>query len=354
MRPMTRCLVGFVIALLTLGGPADAGATEVSGVIKVTGEYDSNPDRVVGGAASPDGVTALFSSVDLRAAAGDGGLVSARGQLGGRIHGQATRRDELVAALDLRWRHYTRGAVFFGLGASARDRVERTSTWDYTSLLARAEVGVDAGVVRISAEPTASRFVYRPVPDLDRVSGAGRLRLDVFASDAVVVSTFGGVERRRYAGERCCDDDYGRLAIDTSRRVDRLSHGGASFAVSTPAVRLELGSSVWRNASNASSRGWTRVRGDAALTLAPVGDLVTRVGLVVQRTRFDGDVLIDEDLAIDDDNRNRLSITADHPIGHPDWFVEASARHLIEDFGAGASFSRTIVALGVAWRPSTR
>lgn len=354
MRRMNRRLADLVFAILALGAPAVAGATEVSGVVKLSGEYDSNPGRVVGGSADGDPVAALFTSIDVRGRAGPGGLVQARGQMGGRLHGDASARDELVVATDLRWRHYTPGATFFGLSVNGRDRIERTSTWDYTSLGARGEVGVDVGPARISLEPTATRFVYRPVPDLDRVSGGGRLRLDVFASDAVTVGVHGGVERRRYAGERCCDDPTGSLARDVSRRVDRLSHGGATVAWASHTVRFELGGSMWRNTSNSTSRGWTRLRADVALTVAPVGDLVGRLGVVVQRTRFDDDVLIDDDLTIDDDNRNRLSLTVDHPMGHPDWFIEASARHLIEDFGAGASFGRTTVALGVAWRPSTR
>lgn len=344
-----------VIALLMLTFARAASASEVDWSVKLGEEVDTNPERTVGERSDADVATRLFASVSHGGWVDDRWTLSGSAQVGGRVFASTSDQDMLALQAGGAAAWWAGYSTWLGARASWKDRRERGGFRDY----ARASAVAEAGLALESFDATVSGgwawFVYRPQHDLDATGPTASLRLVGRPSRAWTLSAGYGVTWRALDEDRYVwEDDGDVLAFRTVEggRRDVLHAPGASVRYAHHRVVVELGYQLIRNRSNSRLRSYVRHAVTTSMTFVPFGELMVRGAVTLQRTSWDDGSLSDATVGLDDENRNTVTLTVEHPLG-PDWLaVEARWSQYSEAFTGDDTlrFDRSVVYLGLVAR----
>lgn len=324
--------------------------------LKAGQEVDSNPSRVVGAGSDIDTATRMLGSWSFRHRLGSTGI----GQWGVTVGGRVLVDTGSESAVVSQFRHselyrvHPRWTV--GWGVDAKDRTERDGFRDYR----RGGLGLDVvraiGLVDLSAHGSWQALEFKPAPSLSWHGPQGAMAVDVYATDWLTVQgrQSAGV---RFVGEQALPAPADSPVEDESvYRQDLLLSSSVRLSFVWSLASLDVGGNLVWNDSNASGRSYRRQVVDAQLTVNPVGNLFARLAGQLQRTSFPTTAFIDDSFALDDENRNQISVSFENPIGHETVTLELRSTWWADAFSGDetARYSRWVGYAGVAWRGRTR
>lgn len=343
------------IVLLLICVARAASASDVDWSVKLGEEVDTNPARTIGERSDTDAATRLFASVAGGGWLGDRWTLSGSGQLGGRVFASTSAQDMLALQASGAAAWWAGYSTWLGARASWKDRRERGGFRDYGRASALAEAGLALEGFDAVAAGGWSWFTYRPDHDLDATGPTASLRLVGRPSRSWTLSAGYTATWRRLNEDRYVwDTDEGAIAFSTEEdaRRDVLHAPYASVRYAHHRIVVELGYQLIRNRSNSRLRSYVRHAVTPSLTFVPFGDLMVRGAVTLQRTTWDDGNLVDETVGLDDENRNAVTVTLEHPLG-PDWLaIEARYARYSEAFTGDDTlrFDRSVVYLGFVAR----
>ena len=328
--------------------PAAASAAERQLILRLGAESDSNPARIFGAdepvVVGPKG-TISFS--DERLAWPDG-LLTTEAQVGARW---LPLRDDWAAVwrvgggLDWTqggdWSHRTH-AEFRGRSEAPGDdglgmtrdyervaaTLGSTRSWEHLTLDAGAgyaAFGYAADSGRNWHGPTASVTLSYAPSDTVTISGSYEPSLRMSAETPFLLT------------ESLTQSTGARLQYDAGRWVASIS-----------------GSATAASAGSDASGGGDYLHETAEITLGGLlwGDAVGRLSGVLQRVAYEGAGSVVE-LAVEDEDRNQVSIALEQPLVDG-WGLEGRYQRYLQRLGAESSaqndFERHIAFVGLSWR----
>lgn len=328
--------------------PAAASAAERQLILRLGAESDSNPARIFdaeeGVVAGPKGT---ISFTDERLAWPEG-LLTTEAQVGARwlpLRADWAAVWRVGGGLDWRasgaWSHRAH-AEFRGRSEAPGDdglgmtrdyeRVAATvgsaRSWDHVTFEAAAgyaAFGYAADSGRSWHGPTGSFSVSYAPTDAVTVSASYEPSLRINAETPVLLT------------ESLTQSTGARLQYDAGRWVASLS-----------------GSATAASAGSDAAGGGDYLHETAELTLGGLlwGDAVGRLSGVLQRVAYDGAGSVVE-LAVEDEDRNQVSIAIEQPLVGG-WGLEGRYQRYLQRLGAESSaqtdFERHIAFVGLSWR----
>jgi hypothetical protein len=328
---------------LSATASAEVGLQQVS--VRAGLEGDSNPTRALDAPGGGD-VAHRYSLL------GVGSAQSSNRRLALQLQGGAAGRwlvatpeeDAWVSQARLSGWHVWSRQVRAGVQGQVRDRTERGRFRDSLQGSGLAVVqGGGAGPVQVGVAGGYQGFRFKPQRTFDGHGPLGHLQVHARGPGGLDASLRGGLQ--------------GRLVAEVG---DDVPAQGRRDLMGTVQARVGWTESRWMghvgvqrqwNRSNTTARGFSRWMMDTEVGV-PVGEAwVFRAAALVQRTRFSDGVLLDEAFALDEDNRNQMSLSAAWQV-HPRWSLEGRWVHFREAFGgddARVPYGRHLGYLGVAW-----
>lgn len=341
-------MVGRLLLFALFVMPAVASAAERQLILRLGAESDSNPSRTFGaGDGVGVGPKGTISFVDERLAWPDGLLttetqVGARWlphredwaavwRLGGgldwthggawshRAHGEFRGRSEAPGDDDLGiTRDYERVAATLG-SARSWERLTLASAAGYAAFGYAADSG------RSWHGPTASISLSYAPSDAFTLSASYEPSLRMSAETAFMLT------------ESLTQSTGARLQYDAGRWVAAVS-----------------GSATAASAGSDASGGGDYLHETVEITLGGLlwGDAVGRLSGVVQRVAYEGAGSVVE-LAVEDEDRNHVSLAIEQPLGGG-WGLEGRYQRYLQRLGAESAaqndFERHIAFVGLSWR----
>jgi hypothetical protein len=340
------------IALAVYAPPGLAVAQEHTWSLKAGQEVDTNPLRVVGDGSPTDTATRLLGTWSLRHRIGASGVGVWSANVGGRLLLETRAETAVVSQL----RHSERFRIHpqwsAGWAVDGKDRTEQDGFRDYRRGGLSMDVNRAIGLIDLSLQSSWQAFQFKPNPSLSWHGPQGAIGLDVYATDWLTVQGRQSVGVR-FVGEDALEEtDEGAVALQGVSREDVLVSSSLRVNLAWSVMLLDLGGNLVWNRSNTFGREYRRQVVDAQLTLNPAGNLFARVAGQLQRTTFPDTAFVDDSFALDDENRNQLSVSLENPIGHESVTVELRSTWWADAFTGDETdrYMRWVGYLGVAWR----
>ncbi|TVR05116.1 MAG: hypothetical protein EA398_00265 [Deltaproteobacteria bacterium] len=329
---------------------------QLEGTLRAGVEADDNPGRST---AAPEGFSAgarVFGELHLAERPTRNLDLGVTARAGGRWNAGATDATGGAAEASGRARLWLTRSVDWRVRGSWRERAERSGDRDYRLLVAATGPGAWIGEHHATLEGGVERFVFHPQPDASSTGGMARGALRLRLAESLVLPVEGSVRSRAtreeaLGGPTVPGEEPGGLSEDASdRRRDLMLGVGAGLEWEATRALLEVRWRYAHNDSTAFARSWRRHVVDASVTVLPVGELLVRGAVVVQRTRWPDRRLDDETIFLEDENRNQFSLTLEHPVAGP-VFGEVRVTHHRQAFGADEvdDYRRTVLYGGLAW-----
>ncbi len=320
--------------------------------MKAGQELDSNPLRVVGEGSEPDTATRLLGSWSLRHPIGSTGVGVWGVNVGGRLLIDTASESAVVS----QFRHAENFRVHprwtVGWGVDGKDRTEREGFRDYRRGGVNLDVVRAIGLLDVSVQGGWQAFQFKPEPSLSWHGPQGVLAFDVYATDWLTLQGRQSVGAR-FVGEEALQvtDESGGLDERASRR-DVLVSSGVRVGFAWAVASLDLGGNLVWNSSNTFGRSYRRQVFDAQVTVNPIGNLFARIAGQLQRTMFPDIAFVDESFALDDENRNQLSVSLENPIGHESVTLELRSTWWSDAFSGDETerYTRWVGYAGLCWR----
>jgi hypothetical protein len=341
-------MVWHLLLLAPLLLPAVASAAERQLILRLGAESDSNPARIFdaeeGVVAGPKGT---ISFVDERLAWPDG-LLTTEAQVGARW---LPLRDDWAAVWRVggglewtqggEWSHRTY-AEFRGRSEAPGDD-SLGMTRDYERVA--ATLGSSRSWEQVTFEAGAGYAAFGYAADSGRSwhGPTAALTLSYAPNEAVTLSGSYEPSLRMSAEtpfrltESLTQVAGARLQYDAGRWVASIS-----------------GSATAASAGSDASGGGDYLHETAELTIGGLlwGDAVGRLSGVLQRVAYDGAGSVVE-LAVEDEDRNQVSIAIEQPLARG-WGLEGRYQRYLQRLGAASSaqndFERHIAFVGLSWR----
>lgn len=338
--------------------PASSALGAVEGIVRVGGEADDNPERRAGTPGDQTGAVRLFGEVSWRERLHPRWDAAADGRLGGRFNFGAPDASGGAGEGGLRLRVTATSWLDWSLRGSVRERVERLGDRNYRLASALTGPGFRLGGQYVVLEGGAERFRFHPQPEASSTGTVAMLRSPLRLGGGWSLPLHASLRHRRSGevavlapqvpsdGVAVSGDD----GAGSEGRTDTLWGVGAGLEWELPRAVLELRWSHGRNDSSAFARSYRRHAAEGSATVMPVGDLLVRGAVTLQRTRWPDSRFEDVSAFLEDENRNQFSLTLEHPLAGP-VFAETRVTHFRQAFGGEAveDYRRTLVYAGLAW-----
>ena len=356
MRRVIHFMLYGILLVATSTPACPVAAQEHVWSLKAGQEVDSNPLRVVEAGSDTDTATRMLGSWSFRHRLGLMGV----GQWGVTVGGRALVATSSESAVVSQFRHsevfrvHPRWTV--GWGIDAKDRTERQGFRDYRRGGLALDVVRAIGVLDLSVQGSWQAFQFKPDASLSWHGPQGMVAFDVYATDWLTVQGRQSVGGRFVGEEALPSFDEGAVRDSNRFRQDLLVSSGVRISIASSLASLDVGGNLIWNDSNSAGRSYRRQVVDAQLTLNPVGNLFARFAGQLQRTRFPDTALVDDSFALDDENRNQLSVSLENPVGHESVTVELRSTWWSDAFSGDETdrYMRWVGYAGVAWRGRTQ
>jgi hypothetical protein len=341
-------MVGRLLLFALFVMPAVASAAERQLILRLGAESDSNPTRTFGAEESVvAGPKGTISFVDERLAWPDG-LLTTEAQVGARW---LPLREDWAAVWRLggglnwshggAWSHRAHGEFRGRSEAPGDDGLGMTRDYERVA----ATLGSARSWERLTLESAAGYAAFGYAADSGRSwhGPTASLSLSYAASEAVTLSASYEPSLRMSAEtpflltESLTQSTGARLQYDAGRWVGSVS-----------------GSATAASAGSDASGGGDYLHETLEITLGGLlwGDAVGRLSGVLQRVAYDGAGSVVE-LAVEDEDRNQVSIAIEQPLGDG-WGLEGRYQRYLQRLGAATSsqndFERHIAFVGLSWR----
>ncbi|MCB9521329.1 MAG: hypothetical protein H6699_10715 [Myxococcales bacterium] len=324
---MPRLSIAITLLLaLFVGSPRAAAQTSV--VVKLGQELDTNPRRVDGDPGPAFTASRVVVNLDDRRDIAQRGMLDlSLDALGRHVFGLG-EEDSLGLSGGASLRGDVRDRGVLGVSLSTRDRFEPARDCDAA---ARCSANQDYRAAALSVfgardtdwggygvDTGLQLFRFRPDGDLDRLGPTGGAWLELQPTDPLRLTLGYDVSAHYYSGARTTLGTNGGTYVDPDESRRDTEHI-ASLAAAWRTTRWRLGArySLTLSRSNSSARSYDRHVVEPSVTGLLVGDLLVRVSARVVRARYDRRASLDATLDVDDDARNRVSVTLEHPLAGP-------------------------------------
>ena len=341
---MVRHLLLFASLLL----PAAASAAERQLILRLGAESDSNPARLFGAGDGVEvGPKGTISFTDERLAWPDG-LLTTEAQVGARwlpLRADWAAVWRVGGGLDWMgggaWSHWAHAEFRGRSEAPGDDGLGMTRDYERVA----ATLGSARSWEHVTLEAGAGYAAFGYAADSGRSwhGPTASLSLSYAPSEAVTLSASYEPSLRISA-----ETPFLLTESLTQATSAKLQYDGGRWVTSVS------GSATASSAGSDASGGGDYLHETVELTIGGLlwGDAVGRLSGVLQRVVYEGAGSVVE-LAVEDEDRNQVSVAIEQPLGRG-WGVEGRYQRYLQRLGAESSdkndFERHIAFVGLSWR----